>query len=391
MKQLYIALFSLALPALAAEAADENHYLHEIRPTKGTKTFLYTYDDAGRLAGQVHINAEDPSFSTRSEFVYDDAGRQVAELTYQNLNQVEDPAEYPMVARIDYTFDAQSRVATRSVYNDLGSGLELTAVFNYEYSGERLNRILIVPAGMDEVAQVFDFAYDAQGRMISRDVSLYSTLLSKTAYSYDDATGKVKQQINYTYYPSENRLGVDLYVDYLYDALGRLSSIDQYDTMRQMLLRQLKYTYDAEAPFTMAQAVFPANYELEVYGSEVPYFTLTTEPMTGYEEGAYNEFSGLCELNDIYTFTYLTYPGDEPVVPEPPDGIEAIDADSAGVRISGGRIIIDGAGASQSVTLTNAAGRTVYAGAYGSGIAASHLAPGVYILTTASGSVKIAK
>lgn len=390
MKQLYIALFSLALPALAAQAADEVHYLREIRASKGTETFLYDYDDAGRLAGQVHINAEDPAFSTRYEYSYNDAGQQVLEVMCQNLKQTEDPGEYVLVGRIEYTFDAEGRVSERTVYNDLGSGLELTSVFHYEYgAGGRLDRISIVPAGTEEVAQVFDFDYDAQGREIARSVSLHSSLLSKVTYSYDDATGKVKQQINYTYYPAENRLGVDLYVDYLYDSLGRLSSIDQYDTMRQMLLRQLKYTYDDEAPFTMAQAVFPANYEIEMFGSEVPYFTLTTEPMTGYEEGAYNEFSGQCELNDIYTFTYRTYPSDEP---EPPVGIEAIDADSAvEVAISGGRIIIEGAEASQSVSLTNAAGRTVYAGPYGSGIAAGHLAPGVYILTTEAGSVKIAK
>ncbi len=389
MKQLYIALFSLALPALAVQAADDIHYLREIRASKGTETFLYTYDDAGRLAGQAHIRTEDAEFSTRNEYLYNEAGQQVSELTYQNLNRSEDPEQYVMVGRIDYVFDDENRVTERYVYNkfDQGEELSLSSVFYYNYDGARLGSISVVPGGTDEVAQTFDYEYDAQGRLISCSVSLHSSLLSKTTYTYDSANGKVKQQINYTYYAAENRLGIDLYVDYEYDDQTRLSSIDQYNNTRMMLLRQLKYIYDEKTPFTMAQAVFPANYELEMFGSEVPYFTLTNEPMVGYEERGFNEFSGLCELADVYNFTYLTYPGEEP---EEPDSIKAIET-AAGVAFRGGRIIIDGADAALRVTLTNTAGRTVYAGAYGSGIAASHLAPGVYVLTTPSGSVKIVK
>ncbi len=394
MKLLYTALVAVALPALAAQADDAtHHYLREINASQGTESWLYTYNESGQLTRQVHTTTAEPNTNTRTDYVYNEKGLNTLVTTYQNLEMSENPDDYILVIRMEYDFNDRNQISSYSVYNYAGPGadLALSSVYNYEYASDgKLTRISIVPDGFDHPTQVFDFTYDTAGRVSARDMTHNGTLMSKNVYTYNEADGpakgKIKQQINYTHYPQENRLGVDLYVDYVYDQEGHLTSIDEYNNTRLMLLKQFVYLYDAEkTPFTMDEAVYPANYDDEMFGAEIPYYTLTNAPMYAYEERAFNEFSGLCELVDVFNFTYLTYPDLEPVA------IETVSAGRpVGVTVNGGRIYLDSAAATEYVNLTDASGRIVYSGAYGAGIDASRLAKGVYVVATPRGAAKIA-
>ena len=394
MKQLYSLMLAMALPALPGAAA-QVQFLREIVPVKQTETFSYTYDNDLRVIEAIHTYQETPDVNTRTTYQYDAQGHLTEQLLYQNLLLTDDPADYVNVSRYTFGYDSESRVAERMVYIYAGEGQELMlgSKYAYQYNDNgTLNLVLVYPPhNLETPSQRTEYTYDTKG-LLSQTETFSDTggsmmLLTRTTYSYSQS-GRLDQQIMYSYVFSENRLGIDSYVDYLYNEDGSLKSVDQYNNTRLMLLQQKVYLYDEAFDTPISDVVFPLTFEDEVHGVQVSPWVLTAVPPVGYELRGFNEYSGLCELDDVFDYEYSPESGSG----SDPNGIAQVTAATGlSARLSGGRVVVEGLAPEAIVTLVDAQGRCVYAGAYGSGVEASSLPAGVYIVATEAGAAKIAK
>lgn len=395
MKHFYLIMLALGLSASAASAETHN-YVREINSENGFETYLYSYTETGKLAEGVHMTAEQPEFNSRYTFEYDAAGRPVAQHYYQNLQNTENPEEYVAVSQIAYVYDAAGCLTERTVYslyNGEPTEPELGSVYRLTYTAAGvLDKVEVFPAHSPETAsQTTYYTYDAKGRITAKDsyMALYgpTQLATRTTYSYNAKTDRLEQEILYTYYPGENRLGIDLYVDYVFNDDGSMKSIDEYNNTRLMLLQQHLYLYDDNK--TIENPVYPLDIEEELLGVQVSVYELTAKPMTGYELRNFNEYSGLVELYDTCYYTWL----DQPSTPKVPGGIADINADSDNalrVKVEGNRLLFAGAEAGAAAQIVNAAGAVVRTSKASVAIDLTGLAAGVYVVTSGGRSAKFA-
>ena len=190
----------------------------------------YIYDQLNRL---THIDYPD---STSIEFAYDDNGNMISKID-QNGNMTL------------FEYDSLSRLVNKT-YPSTERGV-VHVLFEYDDAGNLLSS--------NSSGVVISYLYDARNRVLQESFSVAGAINS-VGYSYDNAS----RIIGLTY-PD------DSFVDYLYDGLGRISSIDGYADFTynlKDLITEIDYANGVTTSYTYDEVNRPTNI-LVIYGDSM--------------------------------------------------------------------------------------------------------------------------
>ena len=201
-----------------------------------------TVDAAGLTKETKDIDSgSDASLSTK--YIYDSLGRKTTE-------------EYGDGSYVTYSYAGESSRITESKAYKAGGTLESTVSYSYDSYG-RTSAIVCKDSSGTEICKT-EYTRDAEGKVLTESRTYSGKSKQVVTYSYD-SEGRISSKI----YPSSTGLGTINYQydslggctkiskgsstarEYVYDSLGRVSSIKDYDKPGSSSFIETNYTYDS--------------------------------------------------------------------------------------------------------------------------------------------------
>ena len=384
---------SLLAGSMSINAADF-YYLEKIDTQSEMEYFRYEYSDQNKLTKELHMDYEEVNASTLRTFEYDSDGNCVVEYLYQDLYMTEDPDQFILVGKVEYTFNLWNEMVRRTAYTlDLYSNpdpancplVESSYLdFTYDVDGKLISVVTAFPGGME--IQRDDYLYDADG--VLYQIDNYSTVFGANDLFISQ---------RYSFYNSNILAAVSSYevgydgdlwrkdvTEYNYDTDWNLTDVEVWDGGHSSLIS--RDTYSCRDDFSLESTVYPFNFEDSYWSGFRSIYSLIRKPLDKHEMYLIDDISGQLTCVDTFIYGYSNTPAGVQGVTLP-NGSKSVMLKS----IRNGFVELDGIEAGQNVRVVDMQGRTVYSGKYGTGLNLSELVSGTYCITTSGGAVKFSK
>lgn len=356
----------------------------------------YRYNEKNLVNWILSYDGWYPESNSISLIEYDEQDRQTKEHLYQDIDMVggEDHTKWLYACLIEYTYDDQGRLVQRVNYNNFDRvefPSDLGGVITYEYDEEgkiSLQRTFWDLEKTDEF-QRLQYNYDENG-LLERIEEYYSDfytgnfdLSGHEDYSYDDKSRIARI----------DSWGFDMFTgeevsmggrSFAYDEQGRIVKIaDLGDSGAENSKNEFLYP-DEISPAPIGDIDLPYNHESK---NANQLFSLLTEAPEAMNEYAVDRATGQMAFITKWTYVYeRSLVGVGNICREP-----AISKAVFG-GFHDGHLMLCGVEQGSLVSVYGADGSMVYRGAYSDGgIEMSGLASGAYCVVTRNGAVKIRK
>ena len=394
------ALTALAIPAMvnAQDAAAPAVYrLTDMTDSQNGENYNFYYDESGRLVRYDILN----DIRARFEYEYDENGNCIKESIFQDIDMVH---RYVPTAYIEYTYDEQGRIATRTNYNNFSTHLptpvweyQATIDYLYDENGRLVKKNTYRGEDRLLLHQDIAYVYNDKGLLAEENETNYNI------YSTDHAVSK-KGQVVYTY-DEENRLldkcaltsedqdvntlRVRTYTICDYDEDGILTEIYTTGSSKDPRAKMSSFVYTVDETVPVAQVRYPVAipepyYDTNtIFPAQQPYQIIEAkEYVQGKDAG--DESGMICDHD--WTYNY------EEVGP-----LQIVNMGMAGRSLAAATVVGDvlhliGVNHASDVTITDLNGRTVKSLPLTDGtISVAGLQNGVYVLSCRQGSVKFVR
>lgn len=295
-------LFAIMIMATLAVSAQLNYKLVRFHDNYNIETTEFIYNTEHRLIATHDIFDEYQVYEWYDSLKYDNNGNLVRLECWQRLN-----GQFKFVNYIDYTYDAQNRITSRTNYNLISDEWTLGGVYSYIYDADGHHvRTTLVMSG--DTMQVIEYTYE-DGKLkdeIWKLADLYSGVLElseKLTYSYD-SLNRLSAMCDSTYGGSSYEFFKRH--EYIYNADGNCEYHKAYDSQGEV--ERNAYTYcdklksETLMPYT-PELTRPQHteYNVNVYTLE-EYWTLDADFV----------FQHLCDY--VYEYIGINESGVEDVV-----------------------------------------------------------------------------
>ena len=356
----------------------------------------YRYNEKNLVNWILSYDGWYPESNSISLIDYDEQGRQTKEHLYQDIEMVggEDHTQWLYACLIEYTYDDQGRLVQRVNYNnfervDVPSDLGGVITYEYDEKGKIIMERTYWDLEKNEELQRLQYVYDENGLLERMDqyYADYSTgdfyLSGHEDYSYDSESRIVRIDIwGYDMFTGEEiSLGG---ISFTYDDQGRLiKRADHGDTGAESFKNEFLYPEEI-SPAPVDDIDFPYNHESR---SSNQLFSLFTEAPEAMNEYAVDRATGQMAFITRWTYVYdRSLAGVGNVCREP----------VTSKAVFGGfyddHLVLRGVERGSFVSVYGADGSMVYRGVYSDGgIDMSGLVSGAYCVVTRNGAVKIRK
>ncbi|MDE6392514.1 MAG: hypothetical protein K2L59_04520 [Muribaculaceae bacterium] len=356
----------------------------------------YRYNDKNLVNWIYNYDGWYPEYNSISVLDYDDEGRQTKEHLYQDIEIVggEDHTQWLYACLIEYTYDDQGRLVQRVNYNNFDRievPSDLGGVISYEYDEDgrlKMERTFWDLEKTDEI-QRLEYVYNESG-LLERLDQYYSDFFTKEFvlsghddYSYDEESRLAKVETWYIdmFTAEEMSLGG---ISFTYDENGRLvKRADFGDSGAETSKNEFLYP-DEISPAPVDDIDFPFNIESKETNQLYSLFTEAPEAMNEY---AVDRNTGEMAFITKWSYVYeRSLAGVGNVFGEPVSG----SALTGGFR--DGHLVLGGVDQGSLVSVYTTDGSVVYRGAYSDGgIDMSGLVSGTYCVVARNGVIKIRK
>lgn len=248
-------------------ACDKSNHLYKMTgfaASDGYEFVDYSYDN-GRLVS-IHDEINSEALYYTDSIRYNNQGQIVRIDGYQELNFV-----WKHVYYIEYTYNAQGLLASRSNYNNFGEW-ELGGVYNYTYDSD--GNITLAELTMNSATvQRIEYEY-SDGRLLReiwKNADFESGLLTpaeKIEYSYG-SNGLVQEAASYVY---ENTWIYNGKKEYTYDDAGNCTEYVSKNPQNQIVERSV-YEYEQRSVDDTYIPVIPEDQRPYIYDNTNIYYT----------------------------------------------------------------------------------------------------------------------
>lgn len=386
MRKNYITLIATLLFSSVVFAQQYEYKLTEINSKVVPDYYKYMYDEAnGRLDSATHYFESDGYiFDCTNKYVYDEKGNEVQERGFQKF---EGDDFYTYTMYINYTYDDQGRVTSRTNFNrDFYGGDQfiLGGVYEYIYEGDKLvQRNSYWDLERTDKFEEVKYSYDEQGRL--SEENYYSSIFDDglqfangTKYIYNDEgrlSEKIKTVANMITYEPEAGGGEE----FTYSADGNI-------------VKWLRYNRNPEEPEDIEYFTFDTDLKKEntLYPVEKEWdgtIYLNSQNAVLSDTVYQTDWTGQLGVYDILEMKY------EPVVTTGISTVRPATQTMMQVSYENGTVRLTGVKDNEQVRVYSASGLMMTDNKYNSkeGVDLSSLPTGAYIISSNEGSVKVLK
>lgn len=293
MKKIFTlcALAAMTLPVTATAQDQAKYRLTDMEDVQFGETFVYEWDEeTGNLLGYEAST----DLKVRFAYEYDSKNQCIKETIYQDLDRI--GKEFP-TSYIDYTYDEQGRMATRTNYNnetnsvDAKWEIQATDYFTYDEKGLLVLREMYRGTEKVQRVQTRSFFYDDQNRLIREDNVTFRSngaqLSSGQVQYFYNENGTLAEKC--TLDPNEaGTLMPTAYTVYIYGEDGVIDEV--YTTGSQKIYENKNgsYLYTVDKSIPAADVIYPIvpepYYDTEIYTLQ-PYMILTEKEYVRADNG----------------------------------------------------------------------------------------------------------
>lgn len=242
-----------ANPARQAASAKPNYQykLNSIISNDNVEASFYHYDASHRLISVFESVIGE--YEVDDSLYYNNQGQMVRLSGFQHLGN-----EWKNVYYVDYTYDPQGNIATRTNYNNINGTFQLGGTYHYTYNAQ--NQITLTELDLGgTIFQKIEYAYNN------------GLLATETWYSYSPYGLQPDEQFIYQYadgrltdiYNNASEDGsswtVSTHETFSYDSYGNCTEYHKYNSFNNEVDRKL---YDYDLSRTLAQTLMPWHPEL---------------------------------------------------------------------------------------------------------------------------------
>ena len=380
-----LAAFSAVVASLCPASADGATFqrLERMDYDEYGEYYEFAYDENNRLVTLNEFNID----RLRTEYTYNEKGECVRELTWQEMPL--SSGKYYEVTMVDYTYDEEGRLATRTNYNrpnatNPASQMLLEATAYYTYNDKSDLASIEFFWGAEKVDRIFTdtYEYDNEtGRLASKRTNSFlagrEIPSSLTVYSYD-AEGRLILERNEEADEENNYdMVVRSWVNYVYAEDGNLIECYRTGATNSPDNKQDATMFMVDEDVPASDVIYPVVPE-PMYGSQD--WDKLVNQIVEMDKYTWNE--GERVTLALWEFSY-----------EETSAIGSVQSNFgkslSGVTVSGDCLLLHGVAGVESLRVYDIEGRLVKSlSNCGNKVDISGLANGVYVVATPAGISK---
>jgi hypothetical protein len=307
MKNYFTVIIAALLLSLSLKAAPAEYKicLSSVIASDNYENIEYEYNTNNVMIRSVALL--EGGYNIIDSLFYNENNNLTQVRTYQLISN-----EWRWVSYVDFTYDENGNRATRSNYNDFGSGFSIGGIYYYYYNEENLmtNWDLFM---LDELYQRCDLHYNDAGFVIDeigQAVDFGGVMQNSWRLVYEyDANNNCTKQIQSFW---NNFWEMYSYEDYSYDAIGNCTKWDHY--VGNAITNRHEYTYSDD--YLIEEIVIPDNPE-RIFPEFVQMKTRLVSDSWSTENDI-GQLQYVCDYN--YNYSDLT-PGEYPSIAVTPDNL----------------------------------------------------------------------
>lgn len=263
-------LLLLCGTCFVAAASAQTQKLVSIIADDEMESETFTYDDENRLVSYLHLEDFGDGINYLETYTYNELGQIVEDATQQDMGESNNPADWRLVTKCTYTYNAQGLLATRDNFNSFGGALEQSAHIWYDYDaqGRLIKESQAWAYKPDSPFMIVEYNYDEQGRLLStiessedwyNPGSFEESGMLENTYNEQGLLASSK----YYYlgfgdpWLAENNV-------YTYDEAGNIIQGETLTASGDLKSRSV-YTYDTSVP--ASDLILPETHEFELHHS----------------------------------------------------------------------------------------------------------------------------
>lgn len=379
MKKSFAIIAAGILLSLGANAQTQG--LSKIETVSGSMSTQHFYTETGKIDSTATRSTVDgQQIYTAIKYAYDSEGNLIENKTYQQT----ETGIYEPASIINYTWDDQGRLGTRTNYDVMDGEAVFGGVYAYVYDSE--GRLTERNLYADEAqTQQFDrttYTYNDLGQLESEASYLIiipgimEMFSAGTEYHYTD-DGHIQEKVSFI----ENNPGERIPtggIRYTYDKNGNICECTSYTDTPDNILQKEVYSYNLD--LSLADIALPVNQEDD-------YTVALNSNNAITKDELYTPQAGELALYDTYNYTYTPLSsGVDPVIARELTPVTAFVGDE-------GLLHVNNLEAPTRLNIFSLDGRMVESGICrpDGTIDVSTLPTGVYLLATPQGTVKFVK